>query len=64
MENGANDKLIWRRCKQKTATERTYERHVRVLQMRVATIGASITPLIAFLLALGNKIWNTSCLQK
>jgi hypothetical protein len=55
MENGANNKLIWESCKQKTATERTYERHVTVLQMRVTTIGASITPLIASLLALQTK---------
>jgi hypothetical protein len=55
MENGGKDKLIWRSCKQKRATERTYERHVIVLQMRVTAIGASITPLIAFLLTRETK---------
>jgi hypothetical protein len=55
MESIENDKLIWRRCKQKRATEHTYDRHVTELQMNIATIGTNITLLIAFLLARETK---------
>jgi len=65
MENGGNGKLIWRGCKQKRATKRTYERHVRVLQMRVTTIGGEHHALNCFfLLARETKYGTESCLQK
>ena len=64
MENGGNDKLIWRNCKQKRAAERTYERHVSVLQMGATTIGASITPLIAFFLLARETKYGTQAAYK
>jgi hypothetical protein len=55
MESIWNDKLIWRRCKQKGATKRTYDRHVTELQMSTAPIRTNITLLIAFLPARETK---------
>jgi hypothetical protein len=55
MESVWDDKLIWRRCKQKHAAECAYDRHVTELQMRIAPIRTSITLLIAFLPARETK---------
>jgi hypothetical protein len=64
MESVWENKLIWRRCKQKHAAERTYERHVTELQMSIAPIRTSITPLIAFLPARETKYGTQAAYKK